>query len=192
MPSGSRVETVIGRKQSAACQNVSSVSGPGESGCLRGTEQANQHQGAQALAPGDGSCGCETTCGRGSEGSGPGDDPGVIADRDPDWRAAEPAGFGCLSGGEEDPFGGGGEEPDGKSRVLERRCLSGTAGMDEETGRRQTVAHLRSRAKLYELYRRPGDVSAVPEEGRDRGEGLFVTWSSAHLCHGVVECRDAD
>jgi hypothetical protein len=64
--------------------------------------------------------------------------------------------------------------------------------MDQETGGGKTVALLWPGAKLLVLYRCPGDVPAVPEEGRDIGEGLFVAWSAAYLRHGVVECRDAD
>ena len=79
----------------------------------------------------------------------------------------------------------------GRVVYLSSGCLSGVAGMDEEARGGKTVALLWPGAKLLELYGRPGDVSAVPKEGRESAEGLFVAWSSAYLCHGVVECRDA-
>ena len=187
-----RVETHRGRKQSPTGQNVSPVSDRGQSDFFRGFIEADQYQGAQALTSGHRSCGCETTSIGGSEGSGPGDDPGVIADGDPDRGVAETPGFGCVSAGEEDPFGGRRKEPDRKSSVLEYRCLSGVTGMDEQTRGRKTATLLRPGAEFLMLYRCPGDVPAVSAEGRDLREGIFVAWSSAYLRHGAFECGDAD
>jgi len=63
--------------------------------------------------------------------------------------------------------------------------------MDPESGSRKAFALLWAGAKLPELYGRPGDVSAVLEEGGNFGEGLFIAWPSPYLCYGAVERGNA-
>ena len=64
--------------------------------------------------------------------------------------------------------------------------------MDEQTNGGKDLPFLRSGAKLSMLYRGPGYIPSISGKGQDLGEEVFVAWSSAYLCHGAVECGDAD